>query len=138
MKDLNSLTYKVNYPLGNPDQIIAKCRGMYVTLLDIQSAYFSIPIREEDREKTSFFGGDGNLYHWNVMTQGLSSAPGIWTMLMKKIFSPKMGKLLEEKYPELWKKEWTKENWFDIMDHFLDDIVAVSYTNLTLPTSDLV
>ena len=127
LRDLNSLMEGKTYPLGNPEQIIAKTMNCFCSLIDINSAYFHVAIKKSDRHKTAFYA-DGQLYHWCRMTQGLASAPAIYSQLMSMVFSDEMCKKLEQKYPTIWKPEWTTEGFDNFVSHFLDDIVIYSKT----------
>ena len=54
-RPLNEVTIKDAYPMPNIREIIDKMRGArYFCKMDMASAYWAVPIREEDREKTAF------------------------------------------------------------------------------------
>ena len=51
-RQVNDLTVKDSYPMPNIREIIDKMRGAkYFSKMDMASAYWAVPIREEDREK---------------------------------------------------------------------------------------
>ena len=49
-------------------------KNKVVVSLDISSSFFIIPIREEDKHKTSFWVND-MAYEFNVLVMGLKSSP---------------------------------------------------------------
>ena len=52
---LNNVTKKDSYPLPHVRDVLDKMHGsIYWSTLDAASAYWSIPLREEDKEKTAF------------------------------------------------------------------------------------
>ena len=52
---LNAVTKRDEYSLPNPHSIFDKLNGSrFFTKLDIASAYWTIPIRQQDTEKTAF------------------------------------------------------------------------------------
>ena len=53
--ELNDLTIKDSYPMPNVRDVVDKMSGsLYFSKIDMTSAYWAVPIREEDREKTAF------------------------------------------------------------------------------------
>ena len=73
-RDLNKVTKRDTYPLPNIKDCIENMEGAkYWTALDAASAYWSVNLREEDREKTAFSVHRGK-YEFNVMPFGLSNA----------------------------------------------------------------
>jgi hypothetical protein len=53
----------------------------YFTLLDIENAYWNIPIREEDRDKTGFVTPFGS-FRYERMALGLSGDPSTFQRVM--------------------------------------------------------
>ena len=71
---LNDVTDKDTYPLPLISDVIDKMEGnSYWTSLDAASAYWSVPIAEVDKEKTSFTVLRGK-YEFNVTPFGLCNA----------------------------------------------------------------
>ena len=54
----------------------------WMAVLDLKDAYYSIPIATEDRKYLRFEHG-GQLYEYVCLPNGLSSAPRIFTKLLK-------------------------------------------------------
>ena len=73
-RGLNDVTKKDSYPLPEVKDILDQLDGcQFYSTLDGASAYWSIPINEADREKTSFITLRGQ-YEFNVMPFGLCNA----------------------------------------------------------------
>ena len=54
-RSLNSATKKDPYPMPDSKDIFNRMDGSRVfSILDCASAYWSIPVREEDKERTAF------------------------------------------------------------------------------------
>ena len=55
-RQLNDVTIKDAYPMPNVRGIIDKMKGaQFFSKMDMASAYWAVPIREQDREKTAFY-----------------------------------------------------------------------------------
>ncbi len=74
-RELNTcLEFPQQTSFTTADEIIFKLRNKVVVSMDISSAFFIIPIREEDRYKTAFWVN--NLaFEFNVAVMGLKSSP---------------------------------------------------------------
>ena len=73
-RGLNDVSKKDSYPLPHVRDVIDKMNGaVYWTTLDAASAYWSIPLREQDREKTAFSVPRGK-FEFNVTPFGLCNA----------------------------------------------------------------
>ena len=76
------MTKKDTYPLPHIRDVIDKMHGStYWTTLDAASAYWSMPLREEDKEKTAFSAPRGK-YEFNVTSYGLTNAGASYQRLM--------------------------------------------------------
>ena len=72
LKGLNKITLNTyNTQLPSVDDIVALSKDKVVTSLDINNAYFVIPLTEESKSKTSFYVDD-HIYMWDRMTHGLN------------------------------------------------------------------
>ena len=59
-RELNKRTMKDAYPLPLPDEVQDRLAGATVfSKLDLQSGYWQLPVKEEDRMKTAFCPGPG-------------------------------------------------------------------------------
>ena len=63
----------------------------WMAVLDLKDAYYSVPIRKDHR-KYLRFEHDGQLYEFVCLPNGLSSAPRIFTKLLK----PALARLRED------------------------------------------
>ena len=84
---MNSITKKDPYPLPRTDETLdALSDARYFTTLDLQSGYWQVPVREEDKEKTAFVTSHG---HWefNVLPFGLTGAPPTFQHLMDMVLN---------------------------------------------------
>ena len=83
---LNDCTKKDSYPLPDICDILDKLRNSrFYSTLDGASAYWSIPINENDIEKTAFITSRGK-YEFLVMPFGLCNAPSSYQRLIDQVF----------------------------------------------------
>ena len=74
-RKLNSVTQFDCFPLPKIEECLDSLGGSkYFSTLDLQSGYWQIEVKEEDRPKTAFRTRSG-LYEYVVMPFGLSNAP---------------------------------------------------------------
>lgn len=67
------------------DDLVIKTRNsVYFTTLDINSAFWSIPLRVEDRKKTGFITQKGH-YQWTCLPFDLKTSPAIFQRILSKI-----------------------------------------------------
>ena len=81
-RGLNSVTKKDTYPLPHIHDVVDKMHGsIYWSSLDAASAYWAMPIREVDKEKTAFSVPRGK-FEFNVTSYGLCNAGASYQRLM--------------------------------------------------------
>jgi hypothetical protein len=91
---LNKITIKNWYTLPRIDDLLDTISGMkYFTSLDLTSGYYQIRITQEDVPKTAFRTPFG-LYHFKVLTFGLTNAPATSQSVMNDILRPYVGKFV--------------------------------------------
>ena len=86
-RKLNKDTKICKYPLTNVSACHDKLHGShYFTSLDFQSAYWSVPMADEAKEKTAFTVRSGKI-EINVMPFDLTNAVATFCHLMDKRFA---------------------------------------------------
>lgn len=87
-RELNKVTIRNRHPLPRIDDIIDRLHGAKVfNVLDLSSAYWQVPLREEDKMKTAFSVHGMGHFEFNVMPFGLTNAPSTQQMLMERVLS---------------------------------------------------
>lgn len=107
-RDLNKIVIPQAQPFPLIDDLILKARNCkYFTSLDINSAFWSIPLRIEDRSKTGFITQEGH-YQWTCLPFGLKTAPAIFQRILSSILR--------------------KNNLKNFTENYIDDILIFSET----------
>ena len=84
-RELNDLTKKDSYPIPEMKDILDKLHGSeFFSTLDGASAYWSIPIAEEDIEKTAFVSPRGE-FEFSVMPFVLCNAPSTYERVIDSV-----------------------------------------------------
>lgn len=84
-RELNKITIPESQPFPLIDEIIIKSRGCsWYSALDINLAFWSIPIRPEDRHKSAFITQRGH-YEWRSMPFGLKTAPATFQRILSGV-----------------------------------------------------
>ena len=79
---LNAVTIKDAYPIPRIDESLSKLGdAKFFTTLDLGSAFWQVPLRKQDREKTGFACELG-LFQWKRMPFGLCNATATFQQLM--------------------------------------------------------
>ena len=79
---LNAVTIKDAYPIPRNDESLSKLGdAKFFTTLDLGSAFWQVPLRKQDREKTGFACEMG-LFQWKRMPFGLCNATATFQRLM--------------------------------------------------------
>ncbi|CAB3259990.1 unnamed protein product [Arctia plantaginis] len=84
-RELNKIVVPQAQPFPLIDDLIIKTRNCkYFTTLDINSAFWAIPLRVEDRSKTGFVTQDGH-FQWTCLPFGLKTSPAIFQRILSNI-----------------------------------------------------
>lgn len=84
-RDLNKIIIPQAQPFPLIDDLVVKTRNCkYFSKLDINSAFWSIPLRIEDRSKTAFITQEGH-FQWTCLPFGLKTSPAIFQRIMANI-----------------------------------------------------
>ncbi|PAA77512.1 hypothetical protein BOX15_Mlig028235g4 [Macrostomum lignano] len=84
-RQLNNKTKKDSFPLPLIQESLESLAGnMYFSTLDMVGAYWSVKVRETDREKLAFRTHDG-LFQWKVLPFGVTNGPACFQRIMQKI-----------------------------------------------------
>ncbi|KAK2577718.1 hypothetical protein KPH14_012879 [Odynerus spinipes] len=84
-RELNKLVIPEPQPFPLIDEIIAKTSGAeWFSALDINSAFWSIPVRTKDKYKTAFVTQDGH-WQWKCLPFGLKNSPSIFQRILSNI-----------------------------------------------------
>ena len=86
-RKLNSVTKKDSYPLPRiDDSLDALGNAKWFSTLDLSSSYWQVKMHPDHKEKTAFVTTSG-LYHFNVLSFGLTNAPATFQRLMEYILA---------------------------------------------------
>ena len=86
-RKMNGVTKKNAYPLPRIDETLDSLGGnQWFCTLDLQSGYWQIAMKEEDKEKTAFTSHIG-LYQFELMPFGLCNAPATFEAMMETLLS---------------------------------------------------
>lgn len=82
-RKLNKVTVFDAEPMPDPEEIFAKIgKSKFFTKVDLCKGYWQIPMRDEDKDLTSFVTPDG-LFRFTVMPFGLSNAAATFNRMMR-------------------------------------------------------
>lgn len=84
---LNKNLADITWPLPLIGDILTYLNGcQWFTSLDMNSGYWQIPIKEDDRHKTAFITPDG-CWEFNTMPFGLKTSPAIFQRCMDRVLA---------------------------------------------------
>lgn len=84
-RDLNKIVVPQSQPFPLIEDLIVKTRDCkFFSTLDLNSAFWSIPLRVTDRHKTAFVTQEGH-YQWTCLPFGLKTSPAIFQRIMCNI-----------------------------------------------------
>lgn len=107
-RDLNKIIVPQSQPFPLIEDLVIKTRNCkYFTKLDINSAFWSIPLRIEDRRITGFVTQEGH-FQWTCLPFGLKTSPAIFQRILSNIIR--------------------KNNLSDFTVNYIDDILIFSKT----------
>ena len=87
LKDLNTFVCFHHFKMDSIHTCTQLMRPRcYMASIDLRDAYYSVPIAKEHQKYLKLIW-QGNLYQFTCLAQGLSSAPRLFTKLMKPVFS---------------------------------------------------
>lgn len=84
-RELNKLIVPESFPFPSIEDIVLKIAGCtWFSTLDINSAFWSIPVRSRDRYKTGFVTHEGH-YQWRCMPFGIKIASPVYQRILSGI-----------------------------------------------------
>lgn len=84
-RDLNKLVVPEPQPYPRIEDIIVTAGSCnWFSTLDVSSAFWSIPLRKDDEEKTAFVTQHGH-FQWNRLPSGLKSSPAIIRRVLSSV-----------------------------------------------------
>jgi dUTPase len=108
------------------DKFLHKLKNKWVVSVDISSAFFIIPIKEEDRYKTAFWVND-LAFEFRVLVMGLKSSPYHLKKFLDTVFSTDFKNKYITRMSQQ-EQELIAESFSDILVAFFDDIFVIGDT----------
>lgn len=91
-RNLNKITRADTYPMPRLDETIDRLAGTHwFTALDAKSAYWTIEVDKNDRQKTAFTDGC-RLFQFRRMPFGLATAPSTFQRAINAVLHPVLGR----------------------------------------------
>ena len=107
-RELNKLVVPEAQPFPRIEDVIVKSSNcQWFSTFDINSAFWSIPIREKDRYKVAFVTQSGH-YQWVCLPFGLKNSPAVFQRVLSNIIR--------------------RNNLSDFCVNYIDDILVFSQT----------
>lgn len=86
-RGLNKVTIKSKYALPQIDAILSRLgKAKYITSIDLQDAFWQIPLEESSKEKTAFNVPNRGMWQFKVVPFGLTTAAQAMQKLMDRLF----------------------------------------------------
>ena len=87
LKNLNQYISNHHFKMESlTSAILLMTPGCYMASVDLQDAYYSVPINEKC-QKYLKFSWQGELFQFTCLPNGLASAPRLFTKLLKPVYS---------------------------------------------------
>lgn len=84
-RDLNKIVVPQSQPFPLIEDLMVKTRNCkFFSTLDINSAFWSIPLRISDRRKTAFITQEGH-FQWTCLPFDLKTSPAIFQQILSNI-----------------------------------------------------
>ena len=85
-RNLNASSIHSSYPIPHIQSMMDNLFGSKVfSVLDLKSAYFNVPIRQQDKHRTAIIMKSG-CYEFNYLPFGLKSAPATFMKFIHEVF----------------------------------------------------
>ena len=132
-RELNTvLLFPKQVQFVNLENLLHKLKNKFVVSMDISSAFFIIPIREQDRHKTAFWVND-LAFEFNCLVMGLKSSPYHLKMFMNLVFSIAQFEKLKTRLSEE-ERQLLPASFADMVISYFDDcfVYADTYEQLLI------
>ena len=87
LKKFNEFVEYHHFKMDTLDTVIKMMKpGCFMASVDLRDAYYTVPVHPEHRKYLKFLF-NGTLYQYTCLPNGLSSAPRIFTKLLKPVFA---------------------------------------------------
>ena len=97
LKQFNTFVEYHHFKMDTLDAVLKMIKpGCFMASVDLRDAYYTVPVWAEHQKLLKFMF-NGTLYQYTCLPNGLSSAPRIFTKLLKPVYA----RLHEQGYPNL-------------------------------------
>ena len=87
LKKFNEFVEYHHFKVGTLETVVKMMKpGCFMASVDLRDAYYTVPVHPEHRKYLKFLFS-GTLYEYTCLPNGLSSAPRIFTKLLKPVFA---------------------------------------------------